>query len=235
MVLQPLPLVGAPAVPVPAEASATELEDALPQVLPPVTAATAYPRPELVVQVMSDVVVPVPPTAPSSLSSGTAQPSIAEAGLLPLDLPVGCGARGKDPLLAPTSQASGGTEPQVGSSSPLISVELQAGMNLVSAGEVAGVAVDAAAPAVPCVPQKPPVPSVKLPTRPKAKGGNKAVKVTVDEVGKKNNIRRSSRSKAKADDHTLEKTARMAAKRNLEPPGNLPPFLIHRLLQTLVV
>ena len=111
VVLQPLPLVGAPAVPVPAEASATELEDALPQVLPPVTAATAYPRPELVVQVMSDVVAPVPPTAPSSLSSGIAQPSVAEAGLLPLDLPVGCGARGKDPLLAPTSQASGGTEP----------------------------------------------------------------------------------------------------------------------------
>ena len=172
------------------------------------------------VHVTSDVVAPVPPTTPSSLSSGIAQPSVAEAGLLPLDLPVGCGARGKDPLLAPTSQASGGTEPQVGSSSPLISVELQAGTNLVFAGEVAGVAVDTAAPDVPCVPQEPPVPSVKLPTWPKAKGGNKAVKVTVDEVGKKNNIRRSSRSKAKADDHTLEKTTRMAAKRNLESPGN---------------
>ena len=162
------------------------------------------------VHVTSDVVAPIPPTASSSLSSGNAQPSVAEAGLLPLDLSVGCGARGKDP---PLSAYFAG----------------------VWRHRVAGVAVDAAAPAMPCVPQEPPVPSMKLPTRPKAKGGNKATKVTVDEDGKKNSIRRSSRSKAKADDHTLEKTARMAAKRNLEPPGNLPPFLIHRLLQTLVV
>ena len=158
------------------------------------------------VHVTLDVVAPVPPTAPSSLSSGIAQPSVVEAGLLPLDLPEGCEARGKEPLLAPTSQVFGATEPQVGSSSSLISAELQASTNLVSAGGVSGVAVDAAAPAVPCVPQEPPVPSVKLSTRPKAKGGNKAMKVTVDEDGKKNNIRRSSRSKAKAHDHTLEKT-----------------------------
>ena len=56
----------------------------------------------------------------------------------------------------------------------------------------------------------------KLPaTRPKAKGGNKLE----DETLKQTTVRRSTRSKAKADEHTLQKTARMAVKKNLESLG----------------
>ena len=56
----------------------------------------------------------------------------------------------------------------------------------------------------------------KLPaTRPKAKGGNKLE----DETLKQTTVRRSTRSKARADEHTLQKTARMAVKKNLESPG----------------
>ena len=40
-----------------------------------------------------------------------------------------------------------------------------------------------------------------------------------DETLKQTTVRRSTRSKAKADEHTLQKTARMAAKKNLESPG----------------
>ena len=40
-----------------------------------------------------------------------------------------------------------------------------------------------------------------------------------DETLKQTTVRRSTRSKAKADEHTLQKTARMAVKKNLESLG----------------
>ena len=57
---------------------------------------------------------------------------------------------------------------------------------------------------------------LKMPAaQPEAKGGN----VLRADILKPTTIRRSSRSKAKADEHTLQKTELMAAKKNLESPG----------------
>ena len=57
---------------------------------------------------------------------------------------------------------------------------------------------------------------LKMPTaQPEAKGGN----VLRADILKPTTIRRSCRSKAKADEHTLQKIERMAAKKNLESPG----------------
>ncbi|WVZ60763.1 hypothetical protein U9M48_010744 [Paspalum notatum var. saurae] len=65
----------------------------------------------------------------------------------------------------------------------------------------------------------PSVPGIEeLPaTRTMAKGGNFMEEATL----KQTTLRRSLRSKAMADEHTLQKTSRMAAKKNLESPGYL--------------
>ena len=46
-------------------------------------------------------------------------------------------------------------------------------------------------------------------------------------------LRRSARSKAKADEHTLEKTAHMAAKKNLEPGTSFTSFSDSHVLENL--
>jgi len=54
------------------------------------------------------------------------------------------------------------------------------------------------------------------------------------DILKPTTIHRSSRSKAKADEHTLQKTERMAAKKNLESPGtSFTSFFDSRIVSNL--
>jgi len=54
-----------------------------------------------------------------------------------------------------------------------------------------------------------------------------------DAALKPTTLRRSARSKAKADEHTLEKTAHMAAKKNLEPGTSFTSFSDSHVLANL--
>jgi hypothetical protein len=70
----------------------------------------------------------------------------------------------------------------------------------------------------------------KLPaTKPKAKSGN----VLEDVALKPTTLRRSTRFMAKADEHTLEKIARMAAKKNLEPGTSFTNFTDSQVISNL--
>jgi hypothetical protein len=70
----------------------------------------------------------------------------------------------------------------------------------------------------------------KLPTtKPKAKSGN----VLEDVALKPTTLRRSTRFRAKADEHTLEKIARMAAKKNLEPGTSFTNFTDSQVISNL--
>ena len=66
-------------------------------------------------------------------------------------------------------------------------------------------------------------------SRPKAKGG-----IVLDDAAlKPTTLRRSARSKAKADEHTLEKTVHMAAKKNLETGISFTSFSDSHVLANL--